>query len=92
MNPRTLLPNEQLAELITAVSSTRKTEIPEQRQDGAYMGAWHELDRQARETAQIANNYKRPNEPPGDGFIGLYMAVVVLILIVIQKLLGGAGK
>ena len=87
------LPNEQIKELITAVSSTRKNDLPEQRQDGQYMGAWHELDRQARETAQIANSHKWPVEKPTDFTFSVLLAIVVLAgLLSLRECLKGIIK
>jgi len=84
MNPRTLLPNEQLSELITAVSSNRKSDIPEQRQDGQYMGAWAELDRQARITMTVANGQHYPVEPPDDCVLAVVIVLVIGIAAVFK--------
>ena len=79
MNPRTLLHNEQLQELIDAVSP--RSNIPEQRNEAPLAGVWQRLDEMARETAAIANANPWPNEPPNDCDFAAYMAVFVLICI-----------
>jgi len=80
MNPRTLLHNPQLQQLIDTIAP--REQMPEYKPQPQMMGAWHELHRQAMITAAIANVHCAANEP-GQTLCELRDGVLVMVVLLV---------